>query len=220
MTDLLVRNEASAALCDLLALGFSYPDQELYSALNSGSFSADAAANIALLGDPAPLRDALEHLVAGVRIVTDAGPLEKLESEYLELFELNRHQPPLHLNAHLYAPGQTDPVPLYRKLNDMYRAFGLELKADPRVESADHLTLQLEFLAYLYRLRGSMLKTRQQDATARVREGIETFLIELAWVDRFVELLRDRCGHPFYVPLAGLLQTLLLHAAQQPAARC
>ena len=220
MTDLLLRNEASAALCELLALGFSYPDQELYSALTSGSFSADAAANIALLGNPAPLRDALEQLVTGIRIVADACPLEKLESEYLELFELNRHQPPLHLNAHLYAPGQPDPAPLYRQLNDVYRAFGLELKADPRVESPDHLTLQLEFLAYLYRLHGSMVRTREQDAAARAGAGIETFLVELAWIHRFVALLQDRSAHPFYVPLAGLLQTLLLHAAQQPAARC
>jgi DMSO reductase family type II enzyme chaperone len=220
MTDLLVRSEASAALCELLALGFSYPDQELYRALTSGSFSAEAAANTARLGDPAPLRDALEQLLAGVRIVADACSLEKLESEYLELFELNRHQPPLHLNAHLYAPGQTDPMPLYRQLNDMYRAFGLEVKADPRVESPDHLTLQLEFLAYLYRLHGSMVRTREQDAAARVSEGIETFLGELVWIHRFAALLQDRCAHPFYVPLAGLLQTLLVHVAEQPAAHC
>ena len=102
----------------------------------------------------------------------------------------------------------------------MYCAFGLELKADPHVEAPDHLTLQLEFLAYLHRLYGSMLGTREQDAAARVREGIETFLGELAWIHRFVELLQDRCAHPFYVPLAGLLQTLLVHATEQPAARC
>ena len=39
-------------------------------------------------------------------------------------------------------------------------------------------------------------------------------------MSRFVELLQDRCAHPFYVPLAGLLQTLLVHATEQPAARC
>jgi DMSO reductase family type II enzyme chaperone len=219
MTDLLVRREASAALCELLALGFSYPDQELYSALNSGSFSADAATHIARLDNPAPLRDALEQLVAGIRIVADTCPLEKLESQYLELFELNRNQAPLHLNAHLYAPGQADPVTMYRQLQGVYRAFGLELKVDPRVEAPDHLTLQLEFLAYLYRLHGSLVTTREQDAAARAGEGIETFLGALAWIHRFVALLQDRSAHPFYVPLAGLLQTLLVHAAEQPAAR-
>ncbi len=220
MTDLLVRSEASAALYDLLALGFSYPRQELYRALTSGDFSADAAANIALLGNPAPLHDALEQLVAGIRVVADTYPCDKLESQYLELFELNRNQAPLHMNAHLYAPGQADPVTVYRQLQGMYCAFGLELKADPRVEAPDHLTLQLEFLAYLYRLLGSMLKTREQDAADRVREGIETFLGELVWIYRFVALLQDRSAHPFYVPLAGLLQALLVHTAEHPAARC
>ncbi len=220
MTDLLRRSEASAALYDLLALGFSYPDEQLYGALTSGSFSADAAANIALLGNPAPLHDAHEQLVAGIRVVAGTGARDKLESQYLELFELNRNPAPLHLNAHLYAPGQADPVTMYRQLQGMYCAFGLELKADPQVEAPDHLTLQLEFLAYLYRLLGSMLRTREQDAAARVREGIETFLGELAWIHRFVELLQDRSAHPFYVPLAHFLETMLLRATEHPAARC
>lgn len=220
MTDLLRQSEASAALYDLLALGFSYPHQEFYGTLTSGSFSADAAANIALLGNPAPLHGAHEQLVAGIRVVAGTGACDTLESQYLELFELNRNQAPLHLNAHLYAAGQPDPVTMYRQLQDMYCAFGLELKADPQIEAPDHLTLQLEFLAYLYRLLGSMLTTREQDAAARVREGIESFLGELAWIHRFVELLQDRSAHPFYVPLAGLLQTLLVHATEQPAARC
>lgn len=220
MADLLVHSEASSSLYDLLALGFSYPDQELYDALTSGSFGADAAANVALLENSVPLDDALEQLLAGIRLVADTYPRDKLESEYLELFELNLNQAPLHLNAHLYAQGQTDPVPMYRKLQGMYRDFGLELKADPRVESPDHLTLQLEFLAYLYRLLGVMLRTREHNKAARVREGIDTFLAELAWIYRFVELLQDRSAHPFYVPLARLLKTILVRAAEHPTAGC
>jgi DMSO reductase family type II enzyme chaperone len=213
MTAPLLHSEASAAVYDLLARGFSYPDQVLYRALTSGSFGADALANIALLGNPAPLHDALEPLLAGLGVLGNTYAWDKLQSEYLELFELNRHQVPLHLNAHLYTPGQTDPAAVHRHLQDTYRAFGLELKPDPRVESPDHLTLQLEFLAYLYRLLGSVLRTGEPDAAGRVRDGISGFLDELAWIHRFVELLQDRSAHPFYVPLAGLLRALLIHAA-------
>ena len=53
MTEPLAQSEASAALYDLVAVGFSYPGEQLYRALIDGSFRATAAANAACLDNPA-----------------------------------------------------------------------------------------------------------------------------------------------------------------------
>ena len=76
-------------------------------------------------------------------------------------------------------------------------------------ERPDHLTVELEFLSYLYRLLNSMLRGHEKDGIAEVRRGIENFLGELVWVNHLVERLEERSEHPFYVPLARFLRALI-----------
>jgi DMSO reductase family type II enzyme chaperone len=209
MTDPLAQSEASAALYDLVAVGFSYPGEQLFNALIDGSFSATAAANAACVDNPEQLLPALERLVSGVQILADTYTRDKLESEYLALFELNRAESAVHLYGHLYVHGKRDPGPVYRHLQDIYRAFGVELKPDEPCERPDHLTVELEFLSYLYRLLNSMLRDHKEDGIAEVQQGIESFLGELVWVNHLVERLEERSEHPFYVPLGRFLCTLM-----------
>jgi len=209
MTDPMTRNGAAATLCDLLAQAFSYPGPEFQRALNDGSFIATVATNVELLGNPGPLLPELDRLASGIRTLLEGSTYQQLESDYLALFELNSRQPPLHLNAQLYTAGKSDPAAVYGHLQRTYLDFGLELKPDRGGESPDHLTVQLEFLSYLYKLLGSMLRDQAPDAAAAVRGGIASFLAELSWVEQLIALLEERYQHPFYVPLGRFLRTLL-----------
>ncbi len=217
MKDPREESTALAALYDLISVGFSYPREAVYHRLSDGSFSAAAADSVSRLGDPPALLAAMQELAIGLQTLALDYPQTRLESEYIALFELNREDEALHLNAHLYAPGHPDPGPLHRHLQDVYRAFGIELKADRATEWPDHLSVQLEFMAYLYRLLGTALEEGAEPRElSRIRGGIDAFYAELEWIPRFVDSLERRSEHPFYVPLAQLLRTLIGAPRRQP----
>ena len=108
-------------------------------------------------------------------------------------------------------------MPVHRHLQAVYRAFDVELKADAATEWPDHLSVQLEFMAYLYRLRARALEDgADPQELNRVRSGIDAFHGELEWILRFVDALERRSEHPIYVPLAQLLRTLIATSRQRP----
>ena len=202
---------ALAALFDLVSMGFAYPGQDLYRALNDGRYLEAAESNVALLGDPPALVEALKALAAGLKTLANDYSQRQLETEYNALFELSRDEAPLHLNAHLYMEGRPDPVPVYRRLQKIYREFALELNAEKATESPDHLAVELEFVAYLFDLLQLTLCGEREDSVERIRHGLAAFFEELGWVENFIDALEQRSPHPFYLPLGNLLRALIRH---------
>jgi TorA maturation chaperone TorD len=200
---------ALAALFDLVSMGFAYPGQDLYRALIDGRYIEAVESNVALLGNPPELVMALQALAAGLKGLAEDCSHRQLETEYNALFELNRDEVPLHLNAHLYMEGRPDPVPIYRRLQQIYREFALELNTEKAAESPDHLAVELEFVAYLYDLLQLTLCGEREDSVERIRQGLAVFFRELDWVGNFIDALEKRSGHPFYLPLGNLLRTLI-----------
>jgi TorA maturation chaperone TorD len=200
---------AFAALFDLVSMGFAYPSQDLYRALTDGRYIEAAESNVALLGNPSALVEALQSLAVGLKSLAGDYSHRQLETEYNALFELSRDQAPLHLNAHLYMEGKPAPVPVYRHLQKIYREFAVELNAEKATESPDHLAVELEFVAYLFDLLQLTLVGEREDSVERIQHGLSAFFNELDWVEKFIDALEQRSGHPFYLPLGHLLRTLI-----------
>jgi len=195
---------AYAALYDLLSEAFAYPNAEFYAALQSKDFPARLSDAFGALPETPALSAAHAALQAAVATTLIDCPFQKLESEYIALFDANRELPTVHPYARLYGEQVVNPAMLLQRLQAIYREQGLALDADNGAEQADHLTVQLEFMALLFQ----RLAQTPEDAAAQ--EEAKAFLAELAWLPRFVAALDDRGGVPhwLYHPLAHLLAAL------------
>lgn len=88
-----------------------------------------------------------------------------------------------------------------------YQAFGLQIGA-AAPERPDHLTLELEFVAFLH------LKARQADGPEEARvctEALRSFYADHVawWVPAFTRALRRHAGNGFYHTLARIVAALM-----------
>ncbi len=197
------RYQAYAALYDLLSEAFAYPSAELFAALQSNLFSAKMSAALAALPDTPTLCAAQAALRAAVETTLSNCPLLQLESDYIALFDAGRDPPAVHPNARLYGEQAVNPSMLLQRLQSIYREQGLALDADHGVEQADHITVQLEFMALLFQ------RLAQTPDDAAALEDAKSFLSQLVWLPRFVAMLDERSmPHQFYHPLAHFLVAL------------
>ena len=185
---------------DFFSRAFAYPDQRLLQWLEQGGIPflragiADPAGSI-----PAPQA---ESLLREAQQLVAASDRQGVESDYIALFELNPKQPPVRMYGGLYR-GEEERLPLLQRLSALYREYGLELAGG--AEQPDHLTVELEFLSFLYR----SVDDPQQDEAGRGKlQSDITFLgRHLLWSHEFARQLADR--HPFYRSLAQLLVEVL-----------
>lgn len=205
---------AWATLYDAVSVAFSYPSQRLYDALSDGSFMqviAEAASTVQGLASERQALDAAVAEVLAGRALLD------LETEYVSLFEVNRREHPLHLYAHLYDPQNRDSITLMQRLQALYRDHGVALKTGEGADHPDHLTVQLEFMAYLYHRLGRVLAGEQQGSAAELEQAVAAFRQELVWIPALCSELEKRAAHRFYVSLCRFLTAMLAHG-RSPAA--
>jgi nitrate reductase assembly molybdenum cofactor insertion protein NarJ len=203
------RSDAWAGLYDCLSLAFAYPNDRLYADLKSGIFVQSVRRYMAIIPAGETLQQPFESLQRAAEACGGARDVRELESVYISLFEANRAEAPLHLYGYLYDQRRTSRIEAMQRLQDTYRQFGLELQHGHGTENADHLTIQLEFLAYLYRLRHKALLENREMSTA-IGKGIEAFRAQLGWVSEFVAQLGDReLAQAFYAPLGRFVVALL-----------
>ena len=129
-----------------------------------------------------------------------------LESDYISLFEYQQEKTALHLYAHLYSNDKSQPMPVYQRLKALYREFDIELATDRVTEHPDHLSVQLEFFAYLHRL---LSQDNDDYAVKKITGAINGFCIELEWTKNWLSLFEAESTHVFYLPLAQLLLLML-----------
>ena len=169
-------NEAIAWLHDTFSIAFTYPSPELIASLGNGSFVREIRQCISSLTNHDPITRALQAFEKELELLPPGLASEQLESDYLALFELNKEQPPLHLYAHLYSDDNPNPVAVYQRLIDTYQSAGVEPRDGEGVEKPDHLSVQLEFQAYLYRLLVQSLHDETDQTTERIEAAINSHM--------------------------------------------
>lgn len=196
---------ALALIYDTLSVGFAYPDKKLYDVLDDGGFVAGIKEATSLLPEYPGLAAAAEKLAAGVSKTLATHDLLQLETEYIALFDVNRSETPLHPYSHLYDSKKTDRTAQLRELRRIYRDDGMALKSGEGAEQPDHITVELEFMAYLH----DQCRLAEANAASKWEQAIQRFYPHLRWIPRFVGQLERRTDHPFYVSL-GILAVQLL----------
>jgi TorA maturation chaperone TorD len=197
--------EARAFIFDLLSVSFAYPTEELYQSLLDGRYTEELEQQVSKLTNAEPLADMVGELAA----YCDNNPASDynvFESEYINLFEYNKDATPLHPNAHLYSDDEPQPVSVYQRLKSKYRDFDIEMASDKVTEQPDHLSVQLEFFAYLHRL---LLEDNDEGNQQKINNALSDFCVELEWTHRLAEQLRTRPAHAFYQPLVLFLLLML-----------
>lgn len=190
---------AWSVLFESLARIFSYPQPTFYDGIQNGQLFQLLEECLSIIGLEPSLIDSVNALNQSLQQQTGQFSLQSLEPEYIGLFELNRDEPPLHLNAHLYEPQQSEQLALQHHLNALYRDGGLAIKAG---QAADHLCVELNFVAWLY---------RQSDSTgdkSRYHKSLHDFQQQLLWIKHFAQQLQER-HHWFYSPMSQLLVLII-----------
>lgn len=198
-TEKISTDMAWSVLFESLARIFSYPQQTFYDGIQNGQLLQLMEECLIIIGLEQSLIDSVIALNQSLQQQTGQFSLQSLEPEYIGLFELNRDEPPLHLNAHLYKPQQGDLLTLQHQLNTFYRDGGLAIKAG---QAADHLCVELNFMAWLYHQSDS------SDDRCRYHKSIHDFQQQLLWIKHFAQQLQER-HHWFYSPMSQLLVLII-----------
>ncbi len=199
---------ARAVVADAISRGFSYPVSDFYADLVSGEFVRLLQQGCGTKNRPASIVRALSELEAGIAHISGERARDDLGSEYIGLFEHNHRQTPLHLYGGLYLQNEGGRLETLQRLSSLYQSCGLEM--EDGAEHADHLTVVLEFLGFLYRQYEPLLAEGDEEELRQLRTHIRATVTELSWSKRLDQELTARDGHPFYLPLSRLLQSLLL----------
>ncbi len=198
---------AGAMLTDAISRGFSYPVSDFYADLVSGEFVRSLQRGCKAVAGSASLLSALTEVESGIGIIVSGRIRENLETEYIELFEHNHKQQPIHLYGGLYLQSEGGRLEILQRHIRMYRDYGLDM--EDGAEQADHLTVVLEFLSLLYKQYAQLLSENVESGVKQLQTDIATVVNELAWTRMLGEELIVRGGHPFYLPLSRLLQSVL-----------
>jgi DMSO reductase family type II enzyme chaperone len=180
----------------LLSLGFRYPTEETLTAMKealSGLRVSDlgAASDVALRQHFGDVAQALRR-----------GSLSRMEAEYLKVFThviASDCHPceTAYTTTHLFQQAQK-----LADLNGFYRAFGVE----PVSERADHVTVELEFMAFLVQKEAAAFERGRSRRATFVRENERRFLERHLgpWVRAFIRFVEVKSGGSFYSSIGGL----------------
>lgn len=217
-------SESRSRLYQLTALGFTHPVPEFHSVLTEGSYAE------ALTSAAAGAHSSARFTYREQREFAD------FEADYIHLFQMGRGGKPLvPLTAGDHdeiAQGQGRPE-FMLKYSAWYRHFGLKSNTDDNAnEFPDHLSCQLEFMAWLAHLEESVAD--QPELQLGYQRAQRDFLVQ--HLQPFLKLLTSelqaRNGqsriNPFYLSLVAhtlevnnsvlaQLEALLLNADQTEA---
>jgi nitrate reductase assembly molybdenum cofactor insertion protein NarJ len=194
-------------LLDTLSWAFAYPYPKFYQELANGGLLEKLTQGCLLVNAVDSLEHELNDVAAGIENIRNNHSLAELETDYIALFEINRDLPPLHLNSGLYQQGKTARLETLQRLSRLYHDHGLMMEQG--AEQADHLVVEMEFLAFLYRCLAQLPQADTDTSKEIILRDINTLISELEWVEALASELELRGGHPLYVPLGRLLATLL-----------
>lgn len=199
---------ARAVVTDAISRGFSYPVSDFYADLVSGEFIRSIRMECEGVERSSSLAVALAEVEKGIRaIVSGERTRENLETEYIELFEHNHSQAPIHLYGGLYLQSEGGRLETLQRHIRMYRNYGLDMEDGS--ENADHLTVVLEFLGLLYKQHALLEAENGESKLDYLQTDIRAIVNDLDWTKHLGEQIEARGEHSFYLPLSKLLQAVL-----------
>lgn len=182
----------------------SYPDESLMGPLRDGVVDRELAAAVDSLAQAPGLRAALAGLRAVWEPPTPMG--SSLGAEYTYLFARNVR---VALHASRYRDGGAVSSQDLAQLAGTYEAFGFRVAERAR-ELADHLSVQLEFLAALCLKEAYALDQGWSGRANTARRARRKFVREhLGWVLRFHGEVLDHARLPFYPAVVAWAQATL-----------
>lgn len=193
--------QARSTVYGWLALSFYEPDEALLAALTDGTVATDLTACTEWLGEQDQQR-----LLPGIEALAPAaGELEALRAEHGRLFgrSVERISP---CEATYRWKGCGDVLgegeDLRRGLQQLYGQFGVA----PAAEPADHIAVQLEFMAYLCRHEAREWEAGASSAARQLRRQASDFLADHPgkWIPAFSWRLSRQASGSFYAIAAGL----------------
>jgi DMSO reductase family type II enzyme chaperone len=174
----------------LLAMAFSFPDEDFFDAIADGTFAAAVARACAAL--PYDLGG-----LSGLDLAGAATSYADLESEYIRLFDVGAAGPPCPLYGGVYIG---DRMKTMEDATRFYNFFHLRLSPQMH-ELPDHITTELEFLHYLT-FRETELRQQEQDPGSLLRAERDFLARHLCkWVPRMQARLAKQECLPFFPAL-------------------
>ena len=137
-----------------------------------------------------------------VPALAEADPLDTMRSDYIDLFDRNRSGNSLYETEY----GRDRAMRKSHELADLagfYQAFGLlAVEDDGLREMPDHISVELEFYAYLLLKEEALAQAGNTEGVAIVADARKKFLVD--HLGRFAKSVAERPGvaaHPYYGPL-------------------
>jgi len=174
------KSTARSRFFQLLAIGFSHPQREIYELLSDRSYS-DALARVGV-----------EALDEAFFVPAPECGHENFEAAFINLFQMgDKGKPRVSLNAADYGElaGSENRTEFLLNFNSWYRTFGLKISEDGSNELPDHMLCQMEFMSWLAHLQS------RSPTSAQIREGYERAQLDFLKLHLlpFAELLKSRC---------------------------
>ncbi len=192
----------------ILSTLFPYPDEKTLSGLDW----EEAGEAVALLGNPAGLKEAFESLKRSLK------PADALRSDFSKVFgyTLQSDCSPYETqyggggyagaNSQLSGAQVFDQVQTLGDIAGFYGAFGLDV-SDQAKERVDHISIELEFMAFLaYKEAYAMTSSDGKDKAWLCRDAQVKFVDEHLgkWGPIFTTRLEEAAKGGFYGKLARL----------------
>lgn len=188
----------------LLSPLFLYPDAGTFSGL-AGEGAGEAAG---VLGNPDGLTDALKLLQGRLR-----DPIG-LQSEHVRVFGHTLSEECSPYDTQYGEPHIFQQAHILADIAGYYRAFGLEV-SDWAKERLDHISIELEFMAFLAYKEAFALTAHGEEPARICREAQRRFLNDHLgrWGPAFTRRLEAEAGGGFYRTLAQVTGKFLAFEA-------
>jgi len=208
--DRLIELQAKAALFNLLAQAFAYPDQLLMEKLVSGEFAAILDESLGVLQPEGAWAD---RIAVVKRQYTAAGQnaadlLLELEKDYTRMFFSSKPRL-VYLFESVYKEGKLLQESTF-EIARLYYEAGLNLVDDFKLPP-DHIAVEFEFMAYLYfnELAAVKSENRENEALAQKlqKEALEKHLTNFGRT--FAEKVVTHAATDFYKIMAAVAASVL-----------
>lgn len=206
----LIELQASAALFNLLAQAFAYPDQLLMEKLVSGEFTAILEESLDVLQPEGAWAD---RIAVVKRQYTDAGQnaadlLLEMEKDYTRMFFSSKPRL-VYLFESVYKEGKLLQESTF-EIARLYYDAGLNLVDDFKLPP-DHIAVEFEFMAYLYfnELAAVRSENRENEALAQKlqKEALEKHLTNFGLT--LAEKVVAHATTDFYKMMATVASSIL-----------
>ncbi len=208
--DRLIDLQARAALFNLLAQAFNYPDQLLMEKLVSREFTAPLSEALGILEPEAAWTDRIVVLERKYKATAQSAEdlLLELEKDYTRMFFSSKPRL-VYLFESVYQEGKLLQESTF-EIARLYYEAGLNLVDDFKLPP-DHIAVEFEFMAYLYfnELEAVKKGNRENEALAQKlrKEALEKHLMNFGRV--FAEKVVAHAATDFYKIMAAIAASTL-----------